>query len=424
MSAAALADSGHSVIGVDSNPTKVDFVNGGRTPVIEAGLGEMIERTVAAGNLRATTDAHLAIEESDVALICVGTPSRDDGRLDLTQLQVVAAEIGSAIGQIDRHYTVVMRSTVVPGTTESVLTPALESSSAKVAGRDFSVVYNPEFLREGTAIADYYDPPFTVVGSDCADAAARVGELYSMLAAPPWVTTIEIAETIKFACNAFHALKVVFANEIGSVCKASGVDGQKVMELFAQDHKLNVSEAYLRPGLAFGGSCLPKDIRALTFQARMLGVQTPLLDSIEPSNRRHADRAFELIRRAEYRKIGVLGLSFKSGTDDLRESPIVELVERMIGKGYDVTVFDANVSVARLMGANRAFIEREIPHIASLMCDSVAELVAANEVIVVGNAANEVDELFRLAGENHLIVDLVGTRPSAPHACRYVGICW
>ncbi|HUP76705.1 MAG TPA: nucleotide sugar dehydrogenase [Acidimicrobiales bacterium] len=424
MSAAALADSGHHVVGVDSNAVKVDFVNNGRTPVVEAGLGEIMARCVDSGTLRATTDPHSALEQSDLVLICVGTPSSSDGRLDLSQIEHVAAEIGTAVSVIDRPYTIVLRSTVVPGTTESVLIPALEAHSNKVAGRDFTVCYNPEFLREGTAIADYYDPPFTVIGTDSDEAADSVGCLYSMLDAPRWVTPIKVAETIKFACNAYHAIKVAFANEIGSVCKATGVDGQKVMELFAQDRKLNISDAYLRPGLAFGGSCLPKDLRAITFQARMLGVQTPLLDSVETSNRRHADRAFELIRRAEYRKIGVLGLSFKSGTDDLRESPMVELVERLIGKGYEVKVLDTSVSIARLVGANRAYIEREIPHISALMCESVAELLATNDVIVVGSTANEVDELFRLAGERHLIIDLVGSRSPRQTTCRYVGLCW
>ena len=424
VSAAVFAHDGHEVTGVDPNLTKVEMINGGGSPVIEAGLDELIRDGVDGGRIRATTDAGEAVRGSDISIVCVGTPSSGNGSLDLSQVQKVCQEIGSALADATGYHVVVIRSTMLPGSTEGVVIPTLEEASGRRSGAHFGVCVNPEFLREGTSIRDFRDPPFTLIGGMEPDSIRAVASLYASLRAEVIEVPIRVAEMVKYACNAFHAVKITFANEIGNICADQGIDSHRVMEVLAADTKLNISSAYLKPGFAFGGSCLPKDLRALVYQARRVDIDAPLLEAISRSNRGQIERALEMIKRTGRKRVGVLGFSFKAGTDDLRESPLVELIERLIGKGYQVRVYDRNVSLANLQGANRAYIEKEIPHIASLMAETVDDVLAASDVIVIGNA----DEAFRRAlveaGPDHTILDLVGIGCGEGSRARYEGICW
>ena len=424
VSAACFAKEGHEVVGCDVNSTKVEIITGGRSPIVEAGVGELIGEMVAAGRLRATTDSAEAVANSDASLVCVGTPSQANGSLDLTYVKRVCKEIGAALeGKRERH-TIVMRSTMLPGTIESVVVPALEVYSGKKAGRDFGVAVNPEFLREGSSLKDFYAPPFTLVGADDEDTGALVRRLYAGIDAPSFVTSTKSAEMVKYACNCFHALKVSFANEIGNVCKGLGIDSHEVMNVFCQDTKLNLSPYYLKPGFAFGGSCLPKDLRAITYKAKELDVEVPLLAATLQSNRRQIERAVEMVLASGSKRIGVLGFSFKAGTDDLRESPMVALIETLIGKGMQLAIYDRDVSLARLFGANKEYIEREIPHVSQLMRASVAEVLEHADVVIVGNKAEEFREVAsKLRGEQTLI-DLVRLFDAPPPTGKYEGICW
>lgn len=425
VSLAAFASAGHQVYGVDINESKVAAINAGRSPVVEEGLEALLSAGAATGRIVATSDAVAAVSQSSVSMICVGTPSTTAGGLDLRQVEKVSAEIGAGLAGRNDYHVVVVRSTMLPGSTEDVVVPALERSSGLRAGRDFGVVFNPEFLREGSSIRDFENPPFTVIGTTDSRAAAVVRGLYASLDAPVFEVPFRVAEMVKYASNAYHALKVTFANEIGAVCKALEIDSHEVMDIFTADTKLNVSSAYLKPGFAYGGSCLPKDLRALVHHARHLDVSLPVIEAIGPSNDLQVDRAFELVRRAGSKNVGVLGFSFKAGTDDLRESPVVELIERLIGKGYDVRVFDENVSIARLQGANRAFIQHEIPHIASLMVDSVEAIVEGSDIVVVGNRAPEFAGVADLARPGQVVIDLVRSVPStATFGAGYEGIAW
>jgi GDP-mannose 6-dehydrogenase len=413
VTAASLAKAGHEVIGADVNAEKVAMVNGARPPVVEPGLAELLAEVVGEGRLRATTSSDEAVAGSDVSLICVGTPSRATGALDVEAIARTGQSIGTALRKRAEPYTVVLRSTVLPGTTEQCLVPALLAGSG---GRDaVRVAMNPEFMREGSSLADFARPPFTVVG--CADPATEslLRLLYAGVDAPFVHTTIRAAEMVKYTANAFHALKVCFANEIGDACAALGTDVHEVMRIFLMDRKLNVSDAYLRPGFAFGGSCLPKDLRALTHAARAADVSLPLLETILPSNEIQIRRAAEAVLATRLRRVGVVGLSFKKGTDDLRESPMVALVETLIGKGCDVRILDRTVSIARLVGANRRYIEEEIPHIASLMCRDVEELLSHAAVLVIGNASEEAALVLASASPQRVVIDLTrnARRPAA-----------
>ncbi len=427
--AACLARDGHDVVGVDSNPTKVDQINRGRSPIIEPGIEALIAEGHARERLCATTDAEKAVRDSDISLVCVGTPSARNGSLDLRYVQHVSAEIGAAMGRLGRYHTVVIRSTVLPGTMRAVIIPTLEQASGGKAGRDFGVCFNPEFLREGTAIADYDHPPKTVVGESHAQAGDCLLALYRNVDAPVFRTTLEAAEMVKYVDNAWHALKVGFANEIGSLCKALGIDSFDVMRIFCADRKLNLSEYYLRPGFAFGGSCLPKDVRALQYRAKTLDVEAPILGSILASNEAHIRRGLELVLRPGLRRIGVLGFSFKAGTDDLRESPVVELIERLIGKGYDVLVYDRNVNLAFLTGANREYILTRVPHIANLMRERLEDVLDHAQVIVLGNADPEFARIATRMRPGQTVIDFVRLEPVREAAARqkgsvYEGICW
>lgn len=424
VSVACLADRGHYVIGVDVNAAKADLIGSGRSPIVEAGLEDLLRKGVAAGRIRATTDTALAIAESDLSLICVGTPSNANGSLDLSYVRRVSEQIGDALAAKTGYHVVIARSTMLPGSTESTVIPALEQHSGKRLGADFGVCFNPEFLREGTSIADFDDPPFTVIGADDEQALAVVRALYADIDAPLVSVSLREGEMVKYACNAFHGLKVTFANEIGNLCKQQGIDSHAVMDLFCRDAKLNLSPYYLKPGFAFGGSCLPKDLRALLYHGRQLDTRTPTLESILPSNERQIDIAYQMVRRTACRRIGVLGFSFKAGTDDLRESPMVALIEMLIGKGYEVAVYDRNVSLANLHGANRAYIEQEIPHIAQLMRDSMAEVVEHGELLVIGNRSPEFKDALTTLREDQIVLDLVRISELPPDNPNYLGICW
>jgi GDP-mannose 6-dehydrogenase len=425
VSAACFAKEGHNVVGVDVSAAKVEMINAGTSTILEVGIGELVAEMVAAGRLRATTDVGDAVRSSTVSLICVGTPSRANGSLDLQYIERVCTEIGTTLKSIDRWHTVVIRSTVLPGTVDGTVIPTLERASGKKFGLDFGVCSNPEFLREGSSIKDFYAPPFTLIGAHDGRSAEEVRALYKGIDAPVHVSAMGVAETVKYACNSFHAVKVTFGNEIGGVCKAVGVDSHEVMRIFCEDTKLNISPAYLRPGFAFGGSCLPKDVRALSYKARQLDVDTPMIAAALDSNRKLIERAYNTILGTGARRIGILGMSFKAGTDDLRESPMVTLIEMLIGKGMNVSVFDRDVSSANVIGSNREYIEKEIPHIWTLVDDSMDRVVERSQVVVIGNATPAFREIEGRLKDGQIVVDLVrafGNRLS--DGAQYHGINW
>ncbi|MFF2508262.1 nucleotide sugar dehydrogenase [Streptomyces sp. NPDC058067] len=431
VSAACLASMGHEVIGVDVNQMKVDLVNDGKAPVVEERIGELVAEVVRTGALRATADVREAIAGSEISLVCVGTPSEPNGSLCTTYLERVCEEIGAALAegaeQGGRH-TVVFRSTMLPGTCLNLLVPILEKYVGGTAGVDWSelgVAVNPEFLREGTSVRDFFDPPKTVIGELDPASGDAVAALYDGLPGEVFRVPVPTAEAIKYADNAFHGLKIGFANELGAVCHALGVDSHQVMDVFLSDRKLNVSPAYLRPGFAFGGSCLPKDLRSLVHAAQRADVSVPILAHVLPSNADHLQRAVELVERTGKRRVGVFGLSFKPGTDDLRESPLVELAERLFGKGYDLKIYDANVSLSRLIGANREYIETRLPHLAQLLADSVDEVLEHAEVCLVGTR----DEAVLSAlphGDGTVIVDLIRLPDAEARRAEpgYMGLAW
>jgi GDP-mannose 6-dehydrogenase len=406
VTAACLARAGHEVIGVDVAAEKVTMVNAGSSPVIEPGLSELVAEMVNSGRLRATESVDEAVKQSDLALICVGTPSGRGGQIDVTAIQRVGCDIGRALEGRADLYTVVLRSTVLPGTTESVLVPALRGALGQRFTETVVLAVNPEFMREGSSLADFEHPPFTLVGCDDDDTAGVLRNLYEEVDAPFVHTALRVAEMTKYVCNAFHALKICFANEIGDLCESLGVNAQEVTRTFLKDRKLNVSEAYLRPGFAYGGSCLPKDLRALLHAARQSDVDLPLLTAIDPSNEHQIRRGIDAVLATRKKRIGVLGLAFKAGTDDLRESPMVTLVETLIGKGYAVRIFDPNVRLAALVGANRRYIEKEIPHITSLMCEDIQTLVDDAEVLVIGSPGKDATSALAMRRPDQIVVDL------------------
>ena len=424
VSAACLAREGHVVVGVDVSKSKVDMINAGAATIVEQGIGELVEEMVGAGKLSATTSVADAVKRTNISLVCVGTPSQANGGLDLAYVRRVSEEIGEALKDKSDFHVVVIRSTVLPGTTREVVIPILEKTSGKKAGKDFGVSMNPEFLREGTSIKDFDDPPFTVIGADDERTSSAVASLYAKLKAPVRVVSLEVSEMIKYSCNSFHGLKVAFANEIGSICKALNVDSHDVMKIFCEDTKLNIAPYYLRPGFAFGGSCLPKDLRALAYRARQLDVEVPVLMSALASNEKQITRAYDMVRATGAKKVGMLGLAFKAGTDDLRESPIVTLVERLIGKGIQLAIYDGHVAKANLIGANREYIEKEIPHIWTFMKGSVEEVLAYGDVVVIGNGNPEFREIQPSLREGQVVIDLVRAFGAKTSDASYQGVAW
>ncbi|MFH1898229.1 MAG: UDP-glucose/GDP-mannose dehydrogenase family protein [Candidatus Desantisbacteria bacterium] len=425
VSASCLAKDGHDVIGVDVDEYKVGIINEGKSTIVEETIGEIIKETVENGRLRATTNVAEGILNSEVSLVCVGTPSNENGSLNLKYIGKVAEDIGMALRGKDSYHVVVMRSTMLPGSMEGVVIPMLEQSSNKKAGQDFGVCINPEFLREGTSVFDYYHPPKILIGEFDKRAGDRVEEIYKNITAPVVRTSIKIAEVIKYAGNTFHALKVCFANEIGNICKKKGIDSHEVMKIFCMDTKLNLSPYYLKPGFAYGGSCLPKDLRALLYEAKNNDIEVPVLSAIEKSNKLQIERGINSILGLKKKNIGILGLSFKGGTDDLRESPMVILVEALLGKGCCIKIYDKNVNMAKIFGANKRYIEKEIPHISSLMANSIDEVVEHADVLVIGNKMDEIKEVKGLIKEEKIIVDFVRMfEKDAMSGKEYHGICW
>lgn len=428
VSAACLASDGHQVIGVDNNASKVELFNQGLSPIVEQDVAPMLAAAVADGSLRATTEASDAIRNSDMALVCVGTPSQRNGNLDLAHVRQVCEDIGTCLAQkteiTDGRFVVVIRSTMLPGSMRDVVIPALEAASRLRAGIDFGVCIHPEFLREGCAVYDYRNPPKTVIGAIDAYSGDFLAQLYSQMDAPLIRTDLETAEMVKYTDNVWHALKVVFGNEIGAICKAVKVDSHTVMEIFCQDTKLNLSPYYLKPGYAFGGSCLPKDLRALMHKAKTLDVEVPMLNSILSSNGVHLNRGIQMALDTGKRRVGILGFAFKAGTDDLRESPLVQLIETLIGKGIELKIYDRSVNLAALVGSNRDYIFNRIPHISRLMVESMAEVIDHAQVVMLGNASPEFREIRSAIRADQTIIDLVRVAGGRTEQGRYEGICW
>lgn len=424
VSAGCFARDGHEVIGVDAVRTKIELINAGRPPIIEAEIGDIVLGAVKSGRLRATDDADHAICNTDLSFVCVGTPSQPNGNLDLTYIRRVCEMIGSVIRRKRVRHTVVIRSTILPGTMRQLVIPILEEYSGKRAGIEFGVCNNPEFLREGTAVEDFDAPPKTVIGELDPQSGDTLAVLYGKIEAPLIRTDIETAEMVKYVDNCWHALKIGFANEIGNLCKSMSIDAHQVMKIFFQDRKLNISPAYLLPGFAFGGSCLPKDLRALAYKAKMNDLELPILNAILPSNELQVSKGVQMIAQNGHKRIGVLGFSFKAGTDDLRESPMIEVIERLIGKGYDLRIFDRSVSLASLVGANRDFILNRIPHISRLMVEGLEEVLEHAQTVVIGNKDPEfADVPGRLRDGQHL-VDFVRITEQRSENGKYNGICW
>jgi GDP-mannose 6-dehydrogenase len=425
VTAACFAHVGHRVIGVDVSPAKVEMMANGRSPIIEARMSELVEEGHRAGRLLATTDAAQAVLDSEISFVCVGTPSLRSGKLDLSYVERVVQEIGGVLKRKNSYHVIVVRSTVLPGTTESLVIPTLEKASGRRAGTDFAVCYNPEFMREGSAVADFLQPPYTVLGGRSTEHLALARQLYKIIPGAVFETSIPVAEMVKYVCNAFHAVKIGFANEVGTLCKSLGVDAEAVTKIYTSDTKLNISPAYLSPGFAFGGSCLPKDLRALGHRAKELDLGLPLLESVLPSNALHIDRAVESVLRTNKKRIAFLGLSFKPGTDDLRESPQVQMIKRLLGEGSQLRVWDRDVSLGRLAGSNRQYIEEVIPHIGSLLSADLEDVVRSGEVVVIATKVDK-DQLARCLRAEQVVIDLVNlasaSRPGT--SASYQGICW
>lgn len=421
--AGCLSARGHEVVGVDISEDKINLINCGKSPIVEPGLEALLQQGIETGRLRGTTDVSAAIRDTELSMLCVGTPSKKNGDLELDYIESVCREIGFVLRDKTTRHTVVVRSTVLPGTVKNVVIPLLEDCSGKKAGVDFGVAVNPEFLRESTAISDYDHPPMTVIGELDPQSGDALESLYSELDAPIIRKDIEVAEMIKYTCNVWHAAKVTFANEIGNIAKAVGVDGREVMDVVCQDKTLNLSQYYMRPGFAFGGSCLPKDVRALTYRASQLDVEHPMLGAIMRSNVAQVQNAFDIIASHDKRKVALLGLSFKAGTDDLRESPLVELAEMLIGKGFDLSIYDSNVEYARVHGANKDYIESKIPHVSSLLNSDFNEVVDNSDIIVLGNRDERFRPLAQHAPEGKQVVDLVGFMKHTSNGTTE-GICW
>ena len=426
VSGACIAESGHEVIATDIDPIKVKCIQDGHSPIIEPGLSELIAKNVAKGSLKATMSCEEAIMNSDISLICVGTPSNEDGSLMLDYIKSVCSQIGAVLKKKKAWHSVVLRSTVVPGTARNIAIPVLEETSGKRAGVDFGYGNNPEFLRESTAIYDYLNPPKIVIGALDDKTAQAVSAIYKGIEAPEVITEIEIAEGVKYADNAWHAMKICFANEIGNIMKEHGVDSHKVMDIFCMDTKLNISTVYLKPGFAFGGSCLPKDIRALRASAIQKGLKTPIFDSMLTANKEQVNRAYQMVLKSGKKKIAMLGLAFKAGSDDLRESPLVSLADLLIADGFELSIYDPSVSqAANMVGANQKYIREGIPHISRCLVSTPEELMEKAELCIVGNHGEDFSQILEKANDDVHIIDLVRLKnPASEEREAYTGICW
>jgi len=425
VSLACLARDGHRVTGVDIDPVKLDLIRARKSPILEEGIQELMRDVVDSGRVTVTSDAAQAVRDTEISFVCVGTPSAANGSQDLGALLRLAEQIGTALKSKREFHTIVIRSTVMPGTLESKVQPILEKYSGKRSGVDFGLAFQPEFLREGSSIRDYDHPPYTIVGGNCEAAVAAVRDVFQHLECRFLVTSIRVAEALKMSCNAFHALKITFANEIGRIAQSLDIDSHEVMRLVCADTRLNISPAYLKPGFAFGGSCLPKDLRALTQIARQGDLDVPMLSSLLASNRVHIDHAVDMILELGRPRVGMLGLSFKTGTDDLRESPLVMVAKRLIGEGCELRIFDPEVHLSRLLGANRSYIDANIPHLGSLLCADLASMIEPSEVILVGLQQPALDAGLQMrVRPDQYVIDLVNLPNRDLLRCRYQGVCW
>lgn len=415
-----LASQGNKMIGVDVSDVKVDLINSGKPTIVEKDIEELIAKGYKDGKISATLDYKYAVKNSDISFICVGTPSAENGHLNLNYIYQTAKEIGEALKDKDAFHIVVIRSTVFPGTNAKI-SEIIENESGKHRNVDFAVVSNPEFLREGTAVNDYLNPPLTVLGSSCSKAIDVMKELYTPMNAPIEVVSIEVAEMIKYVNNSYHALKVVFANEVGQICKKLGIDSHEVMRIFCMDKQLNISPYYFKPGFAYGGSCLPKDLKGLKTLAHDLYLDTPVLASIDESNQNHIQFAIKQIESTGKKKIGVLGLSFKAGTDDMRNSPIVNIIEYLHGKGYEIKIYDKNVSISRLIGKNKSVIMEKLPHLNSLLCDNMDDVTKWAEMLVISTKEDAFKQLKPKS--NQPVLDLVRIK-ELENEDNYNGLCW
>ena len=422
---ACLASRGHTVIGVDTSDFKVGCIERGESPIVEKDLNQLIAESRRAGRLSATTRIEEAMPAADVVLVCVGTPSAADGGLDLRHVKRAVAEVGRALECSRGFTTVVMRSTMLPGSVEGELQPVLEQAAAGRAGADFGLAYNPEFLREGSAVADFFGAQYTVIGASDRRSAEAVAALYEGVGGEILTTSIRVAEMLKYVNNAFHALKVAFANEVGRLAQREAIDSHEVMRLFCRDTRLNLGPSYLMPGFAFGGSCLPKDLRAINQRARRHDLELPVLESILRSNDHHVEAAIHLIERLRQKRVGVLGLSFKAGTDDLRESPILRVIGALVGKGYSVLLHDPHLDMERVLGANRRFVEDEVPYLPERLRSDLREVVENSEVVVVANPSAAYHDVGALLREGQVLVDLVhAVDPATVKHGEYHGLAW
>jgi GDP-mannose 6-dehydrogenase len=425
VTSACLADNGHEVIGVDINEYKVRAISEGRSPIIEKGLDELISKAVKRGSLRATSDYGQGVNGTDLSMVCVGTPSGEGGQIKLEFVRRVTEKIGAVLQGKQGRHTVVFRSTMLPGTMESEVIPRLVMASGKELGVDVGICYNPEFLREGTAVGDFLDPSITLFAATDKKSEEDIRRVYGFMNSPYVSTSMKCAEMVKYVNNAFHALKVCFTNEVGTLCKTQGIDSREVMRIFCMDDRLNISTTYLDPGFAFGGSCLPKDLKALNGKLKEAHIAAPVIGSILLSNDVHIQHAIKLIEGAGSKKVGILGMSFKAETDDLRGSPVVKIVEALVGKGYKVGVYDGNLDLDRIMGTNRAFLEEEVPYLSSILRPDMRTLVDESQVLVVANKNKEFREVIRLMRPDQALVDLVGiVKDQSQIEGRYIGICW
>jgi len=421
VSIACLAENGHTVVGVDVMSHKNDLINSGKATIIEKDIDALIENNWKEGRISSTLDFQEAVKNTEVSIICVGTPSDVNGHLNLSAIYETAAQIGKALKAKDEFHIAVIRSTVLPGTNEKV-GKIISENSGKERNKDFAVISNPEFLREGSAVKDYYNPPVTVIGADNSYAAKKMVEMYQGINAPIEETSIEIAELIKYVNNSFHALKVSFANEVGNICKKMNIDSHELMRLFCMDDQLNLSSYYLKPGFAFGGSCLPKDLKAFNTMAHDFYLESPVLGSILESNQNQKNQALKMVLDQNTKKVGILGLSFKKGTDDLRYSPVVELAENLLGKGYSISIYDKNVNVSKLSGTNKAYIDKHIPHLSELITDDLEKVVKDSETIIISHDEPEFKGINKKYPNKHFI-DLVKIK-GAVRTENYEGICW
>src|SRR5438094_1870024 len=426
VTSACLAHKGNQVLGVDLSRSKVEALDAGQSPIVEPRVGDLIAECNRACRLHATSDAEAAVLQTEISFLCVGTPSLRNGKLDLGHIEPVCREIGRALQKKNSFHLVVLRSTVLPGTAETIVVPALENSSGKKMGQGFGVCVNPEFMREGTAVADFLAPSMTLIGAGDPAHSHMLRELYAWVPGRIFETSFRAAEMAKYVCNAWHAVKVAFANEVGTLAKGLGVDAEAVVDIFTADNRLNISPAYLKPGFAFGGSCLPKDVRAMNYRAKELDLNLPLFEAILPSNELHLQRAVEMVLNTGKKKIAMLGLSFKAATDDLRESPQVQLVKRLLGEGRQIQIWDDNVSLGRLIGSNRQYIEDVIPHIGSLLSSNLEQVLENAEVVIVGTRGIGRDALRASLKPQQIVIDLVNLEKSRrpDEQAFYKGICW